>query len=229
MNKKDFKKCFSLFDNLPYRVYVRDKNKKIVFVNKMVEDLLKVDNKDIIDKKYENIFHDERFIFHLNKHDELIFSKEIDFITTIHKYNKYYDKEAIFKVIDYLYENEEQEEYIVTMLIEINDSYKDKNYLLKLSDIGKYDPINGFVYLADITLSLTKTENDFLFLLCEKQGDIVGYDEIFLAIDPGNKMTKESLKTLVYRLRKKLNTKKIKSVPNCGYKIFKNNCKNTLM
>ncbi|RXK05602.1 transcriptional regulator [Halarcobacter ebronensis] len=64
-------------------------------------------------------------------------------------------------------------------------------------------------------------ENSFLFLLYEKKGEVASYDEIFLAIDPENKMDRVSLKSMVYRLKKKLDYDIIKNISANGYYLSK--------
>ncbi|PHR72129.1 MAG: transcriptional regulator [Arcobacter sp.] len=53
-------------------------------------------------------------------------------------------------------------------------------------------------------MKLTSLENSLLFLLSKKKSRVVSYEEIFLSLDPFNKMTKVTLKSLIFRLNKKL-------------------------
>ncbi|AXH14621.1 winged helix-turn-helix domain-containing protein [Malaciobacter mytili] len=211
---------FSIFKNLPYRVYIRDINHKIVYANELVLDILKLSYKEIINRNYEDIFMDERFILHLKKIDSLLFNNVMNSFTIIKEFNQCYKKESIFKVIDYIYTFEDKK-FIVTILVEISDSYCLDNGL-ELYSIGRYNPSNRIINLnSGITICLTRLENSFLFLLYEKKGEVANYDEIFLAIDPENKMDKVSLKSMVYRLKKKINQDIIKNISAKGYYLSK--------
>ncbi|RXK16700.1 hypothetical protein CP985_02715 [Malaciobacter mytili LMG 24559] len=140
--------------------------------------------------------------------------------TIIKEFNQCYKKESIFKVIDYIYTFEDKK-FIVTILVEISDSYCLDNGL-ELYSIGRYNPSNRIINLnSGITICLTRLENSFLFLLYEKKGEVANYDEIFLAIDPENKMDKVSLKSMVYRLKKKINQDIIKNISAKGYYLSK--------
>ncbi len=220
MNMILFVMDFSIFKNLPYRVYIRDINRKIVYANELVLDILKLSYKQIINRNYEDIFMDERFILHLKKVDSLLFNNVMNSFTIIKEFNQCYKKESIFKVIDYIYTFEDKK-FIVTILVEISDSYCLDNGL-ELYSIGRYNPSNRIINLnSGITICLTRLENSFLFLLYEKKGKVASYDEIFLAIDPENKMDKVSLKSMVYRLKKKINQDIIKNISAKGYYLSK--------
>lgn len=220
MNMILFVMDFSIFKNLPYRVYIRDINHKIVYANELVLDILKLSYKEIINRNYEDIFMDERFILHLKKIDSLLFNNVMNSFTIIKEFNQCYKKESIFKVIDYIYTFEDKK-FIVTILVEISDSYCLDNGL-ELYSIGRYNPSNRIINLnSGITICLTRLENSFLFLLYEKKGEVANYDEIFLAIDPENKMDKVSLKSMVYRLKKKINQDIIKNISAKGYYLSK--------
>lgn len=220
MNMILFVMDFSIFKNLPYRVYIRDINHKIVYANELVLDILKLSYKEIINRNYEDIFMDERFILHLKKIDSLLFNNVMNSFTIIKEFNQCYKKESIFKVIDYIYTFEDKK-FIVTILVEISDSYCLDNGL-ELYSIGRYNPSNRIINLnSGITICLTRLENSFLFLLYEKKGEVANYDEFFLAIDPENKMDKVSLKSMVYRLKKKINQDIIKNISAKGYYLSK--------
>lgn len=209
---------FNIFENFPYRAYIRDEKHTIVYANELALEFLDAKQEDeILNKSYEDVFLDEQFISHLLKMDQKIFNDEIKHFTSIHEYNRCYNKETIFKVVEYLYIYEGQK-FIVTMLVEIADSYCVEDGIdLK---IGKYDPANRILKLNSGTkICLTRLENSFLFLLYEKKGQVVTYDELFLTLDINNTMTKTSLKALIYRLKKKLDSNIIENVSAQGYRL----------
>lgn len=210
---------FHLFDHLPYRVYVRDTNHTIVYANSLVSNFFGCPIETLIGQKYEAIFKDESFIQHLYRVEELLFAEHATSLTTVKEFNRCYKNENIFKVIDFIYFDNAQK-YIVTILVEIADTYCVQKGL-NLQGIGSYDPANRLVRLhSGLTICLTRLENSFLFLLFEKKGEIATYDEIFIALDIYNKMDKTSLKSLVLRLKKKLDANIIKNVSMSGYKII---------
>ncbi len=209
---------FHIFEHLPYRVYVRDSKQCIVYANSLVANFFGCSLETLIGQRYEAIFKDESFIQHLSQIDELLFSGVSNSLTTVKEFNRCYKKEDIFKVIDFVHLHHD-EKYIVTILVEIADTYCVQKGL-DLYGIGSYDPANRLVRLhSGLTICLTRLENSFLFLLFEKKEQIVTYDEIFIALDTYNKMDKTSLKSLVLRLKKKLGTNIIKNVSMSGYKI----------
>ena len=210
---------FHIFDHLPYRVYIRDIDHVIVYANSLVANFFGCPIETLIGQKYESIFKDESFIQHLYKVDEMLFSGDTTSLTTVKEFNRCYKNEHIFKVIDFIHTHATHK-YIVTILVEIADTYCAQKGL-DLQGIGSYDPANRLVRLhTGMTICLTRLENSFLFLLFEKKGDIATYDEIFIALDIYNKMDKTSLKSLVLRLKKKLNANIIKNVSMSGYKII---------
>lgn len=210
---------FTLFDHLPYRVYIRNSNRRIVYANPLVADFFECSLEELLGQTYETIFKDESFIQHLSRIDEILFEGSATSFTTVKEFNRCYKKENIFKVIDYLHTSE-HENYIVTILVEIADTYCVQKGL-EVHDVGSYDPANRLVKLhSGLTICLTRLENSFLFLLFEKKGHIATYDEIFIALDTYNKMDKTSLKSLVLRLKKKLGANIIKNVSMSGYKLI---------
>lgn len=208
---------FDIFTNFPYRVYIRNEHQTIVYANELACEFLGMEEDNIVGRIYEDVFIDEQFISHLLKMDKKIFSEELSSFTSIHEYNRCYNQETIYKVVEHLYLYEEQK-FIVTLLVEIADSYCQESGIdLK---IGEYDPANRLIKLnTGTTVCLTRLENSFLFLLYEKKGQVVTYEEIFLTLDINNTMTKTSLKALIYRLKKKLDVNIIENVSMQGYKL----------
>lgn len=208
---------FDIFNNFPYRTYIRDENHHIVYANELACIFLELDYIEIIEKEYDHIFLDENFISHLKKIDKEIFSEKFKSLTSIHEYNRCYNEETIFKVIEYLYTNK-NEKFIITILVDISDTYSIESGIdLK---IGEYDPCNRLIKLKNGSIqSLTRLENSFLFLLYEKKGQTATYEEIFSVLDTNNTMDKVSLKSLIYRLKRKLSENIIENISMQGYRI----------
>lgn len=208
---------FDIFTNFPYRVYIRNEHQTIVYANELACEFLGMKEENIVGRTYEDVFIDEQFISHLLKMDKKIFYEELTSVSSIHEYNRCYNQETIYKVVEHLYIYEE-EKFIVTLLVEIADSYCQESGIdLKF---GEYDPANRLIKLnTGTTVCLTRLENSFLFLLYEKKGQVVTYDELFLTLDVNNTMTKTSLKALIYRLKKKLEVNIIENISMRGYRL----------
>lgn len=208
---------FEIFTNFPYRLYVRDEHQTIVYANELACDFLGMKEENIIGRTYDQVLIDEEFISHLQKMDKKIFYEGLKSFTSIHEYNRCYNQESIQKIVEYLHIHGD-EKFIVTLLVEMSDGYcKEKGINL---EIGIYDPANRQLKLkTGTTVCLTRLENSFLFLLYEKKGGIATYDELFLALDIHNTMTKTSLKALIYRLKRKLHTNIFENVSMQGYRL----------
>ena len=216
--RESYKNKFTIFDNMPYRVYVRNRFGIIVYANEMTRDILLCSPSKIVGKKYEDIFKDDGFINQLQKHDEIFCKTKLKFFVSMQEQNKYYKKEGIVKVIDFL-DEQKNESFIVTILVELNDTFNIKNSL-SFSNHGVLNPVSRIFYFNNKeTINLTKTENSLLLLLYEKKGEVVDYDEIFLTLDIKNKMTKNSLKMIIYRLKKKIGKSIIENVLDLGYRL----------
>lgn len=208
---------FAIFKHFPYRIYIRDTKQTVVYANKLASEFLGLSENEIIGKTYEEVFLDESFIEHFIYVDKLLFSEKTDSCTSVHEFNRCYNQEKIIKMVEYLYISNEKK-YVVTLLVEISDGYcVEKGLDLK---IGDYDPGNRKINLKDnSTVSLTRLENSILFLLYEKKGQVVTYDELFLILDTCNTMTKVSLKSIIYRLKRKLKENIIENVFMKGYRL----------
>ncbi len=68
-------------------------------------------------------------------------------------------------------------------------------------------------------IKLTKKENAFLRLLVAQLGIVVSFEQAVNYVWDGNKATENSVRTLVWRLRNKLETDIIKNASGIGYYI----------
>ena len=117
--------------------------------------------------------------------------------------NRCFNKPEMLQVVEYL-EEYNGKEVIVSILIRIeDDNYPDR--VLPISNIGFYQSASRQITLHNgDAIKLTSLENSLLFTLNKKDHHVITYEEIFLAIDPDNKMDKVTLKSLIFRLNKKI-------------------------
>ncbi len=77
------------------------------------------------------------------------------------------------------------------------------------------------VYKNSEIIPLRKREKDFLYLLYEKKGSILKYEEIEFELWNDKEMTTHALKSFIKELRNKLPINVIKNVPQEGYTLQK--------
>ena len=94
-----------------------------------------------------------------------------------------------------------------------NDNYVDLGYNFF------YDILNENLYYNNIPIKLGQKENNLLKFLIEAKGQLVSFREIENHIWPDKAISKSSLRTLIYRLRTKLEYKLIETVPSFGCKL----------
>ncbi|WP_295151531.1 winged helix-turn-helix domain-containing protein [uncultured Campylobacter sp.] len=207
---------FEIFENLPYRVYVRDKNGVIVYANALAGEFLRLEMSKLVGKRYDEIFKDEEFIAHLQSVDSELFALKSKAVTAVKSFNRYYKKQSVFKVVDFIYVAGDGRKFIVTFLIEILDGYSlARGHFLP--GLGLYDPKSMTISTETGRVRLTDLENSLFFLLYENRGSVVTYEEIFLSLDTYNKMNLFSLRALVKRIKAKIGGNVVKNVSKKGY------------
>jgi DNA-binding response OmpR family regulator len=84
-----------------------------------------------------------------------------------------------------------------------------------------YDLDNDNLFFKTQPIPLGKNEKIFLRLLIEAKGQLVDFRSIEYAVWPDSPVGSTALRTLVSRLRQKLEYKLIKAVPSFGYQLSK--------
>lgn len=84
-----------------------------------------------------------------------------------------------------------------------------------------YDLKNDNLFFKDQPIQISINEKKFLRLLIAANGQIVPFATVEEYIWQNTNMSSSAFRTLVYRLRSKLNFKLIESVPSFGYKLHK--------
>lgn len=75
------------------------------------------------------------------------------------------------------------------------------------------------LYFEDMLIKLSIKEKELLSLLVEANGQIVSFSSLEYFIWPHNPISDSALRTLIYRLRAKLEYKLIETIPSVGCKI----------
>lgn len=208
---------FDAFDHFPYRIYIRDSDMRIIYINDIAVEYMMFNRKETVGKKCDEVFVDFGYLKHIEKMQKYFFMQKHKKFSTFKELNKCLNKPQMLQIIEYV------EEYmgnpiIVSILISVDDENY-PNQSLPLGDIGEYKSATRKVVFKDGSISsLTSLENSLLFAINKPNGEIVSYEDIFLSIDPYNKMNRVSLKSLVYRLNKKIKNI-IKNESGKGYRI----------
>ncbi len=120
------------------------------------------------------------------------------------------------------FKREELKSSILMSLYKINNLNNQNNY--KHIHIGSdyyFDLEHSNLYFKDQPIQLSINEKKFLKILIEADGQIVNFDVIQEEIWPESDMSDSAFRTLLYRLRIKLEYKLIETIPSFGYKLNK--------
>ena len=82
-----------------------------------------------------------------------------------------------------------------------------------------YNRIDEILYYDNLYIKLSKNEKELLNILIDAKGAIVSYNDIECIIWPDSPVSTSSLRTLLYRLRAKLNYKLIETVHSAGCRL----------
>jgi len=139
------------------------------------------------------------------------------------------DNQTITKAIEtnpigYLSKPFKREELKATMMLALYKISKEENRLISNNcvHIGfdyYYDHINHNLYYKDTPIKLSVKERQLLKILIEAKGKIITFEEIEFNIWPDNPVSNSTLRTLIYRLRVKLEYKLIETIPAFGCKL----------
>jgi DNA-binding response OmpR family regulator len=100
-----------------------------------------------------------------------------------------------------------------------NSKYRLSEPNLKINDEYEYDyRINELKYKGDIIV-LSKTEKKLFKVLLEANKEVVFFKDLEDRVWKNKPIKDSTLRTIVYRLRKKLPTRLVETVPNIGFKI----------
>lgn len=106
----------------------------------------------------------------------------------------------------YFFKNKNELEVVKDKFIQINENLK--------FDISKSE-----LYKNDEKIKLTKNEKKLFEIMCEKPGEIVNFERISTYIWRESIYDMGKLRTLIYRLKLKLETNPFENLYELGYKI----------
>jgi DNA-binding response OmpR family regulator len=92
--------------------------------------------------------------------------------------------------------------------------------LISLGQDYYYEEEKTKLYYKDLQISLGSREKQLLKVLVESRGRIISFEDIETKIWGNNKISDSTLRTLVYRLRAKLEHKLIETIPHVGCRII---------
>lgn len=101
---------------------------------------------------------------------------------------------------------------------EKNDYYE-KNNFFELGNGYYYDMEYESLYYKDIPIRLGLKERQLLSILVSARGNIVPFERLIYEIWPDEFVSDSTLRTLIYRVRTKLEYKTIETIPAFGCKL----------
>lgn len=140
----------------------------------------------------------------------------------------YSDEETIKRAVKvdpagYLIKPFKREELKSALLLAL---YKSQPKKLKVNSSLKYlgesfyfDDKNGSLYCEEVPMKLSSNEKKLLKLLYDARNTIVSLEDIEYNIWPSEPISESSVRTLLYRLRTKLDHKLIETIPSFGCKL----------
>lgn len=161
----------------------------------------------------------------------------IDIIETIHKVEfiptiyitAYSDEFTIQRAIKtnpmgYIlkpFRKEDIKSTLLLTLFKLQNEKVEKNVShIKLSDGYFYDLKNETLYYKTKPIKLSIKERQLLTILVEARGNIVSFSDLEYLLWPDAPVSDSALRTLVYRLRTKLEYKCIETISSIGCKIL---------
>lgn len=151
-----------------------------------------------------------------------------DFIPTIY-ITAYSDELTIQRAIKtnpmgYILKPFKKEEIKSTLLLTLyklqNEKIEKNVSYIKLSDGYFYDLKNETLYYNTEPIKLSQKERQLLTILVEAKGNIVSFSDLEYLLWPDAPVSSSALRTLVYRLRMKLEYKCIETISSMGCKIL---------
>lgn len=94
-----------------------------------------------------------------------------------------------------------------------------ENKFIPIADGYFFDYENCHLYYKNNPIKLSKQEKRLFTLLIEAKGNIVSFETIEYEIWPDAPVSNSSIRTLLYRLRNKLNSELIETIQSFGCKL----------
>lgn len=110
-------------------------------------------------------------------------------------------------------------EDLKTNLLIAQTKIKQERYLIKINEQFSYDLKNSYLFFNEEPIRLSKQEKKLFSLLVEAKGNLVSFETIEYEIWPDGPVSSSSLRTLLYRLRIKLQVDLIETIQSFGCKL----------
>ena len=125
--------------------------------------------------------------------------------------------------IGYLIKPFKREELKTTIVLGLhkfnNKVYENKSNYKDLGLGYYYDLSKNMLFYKNIPMRFSQKENLFLKILIEANGHIVSLEDLEYIIWPDDPVSDSTLRTLIYRIRTKLDYKLIETLPSIGCKL----------
>lgn len=119
------------------------------------------------------------------------------------------------------FKRDELKSNIMIAIYKMNQSKEKKipKNCIKLGFGFYFDQKGKILYFEDIPIKLSPKEKEFLSVLVEANGKLVTFETLEHFIWPEVTVSESTLRTLIYRLRTKLEHKLIETIPSSGLKL----------
>ncbi|QKF58718.1 response regulator [Aliarcobacter lanthieri] len=167
-----------------------------------------------------------------NKIDGIDIVSEIqkDYYIPVIYLTAYSDENTIQRAIrtdplGYILKPFKKEDIKSTLLLSLykiqDEKFEQNNSYIILEENYSYDLKNEILFYKSKPIKLSHKEKQLFKILIEAKGQIVSFKEIEHSIWQDFTVCNSNLRTLIYRLRTKLNYKIIETIPSLGCKISK--------
>lgn len=119
------------------------------------------------------------------------------------------------------FKRDELKSNIMIAMYKMNQSKERKvpKQCIKLGFGFYFEPKAKILYFEDMPIKLSMKEKEFLSLLVEANGKLVTFETFEHYLWPDAPVSESTLRTLIYRLRTKLEHKLIETIPSTGCKL----------
>lgn len=138
--------------------------------------------------------------------------------STAYSDSKTIERALFTKPLCYLIKPFNIEELKSNIFLGIHKTYKKNN--IKLDNDYSFDTNKNILYYQESKIALTKKEIRVLKILLEFKNKVVLVNDIEEQIWNNHPIKDSTLRTLIYRLRSKINPDLIQTIPNFGFKLI---------
>ncbi len=135
----------------------------------------------------------------------------------------YSDKKTIERAVDctpdgYLVKPFRRDELVAMIRVAVK-KYEPQERLVKICDDVMYDRYTFEVVRGEERIPLTKKEVELLEFCLSRKGQVIQFNDLEYALWPEGSIADATRRTLIHRLRSKITSKCLKTIPGIGCKI----------